>query len=80
MATIQIGTKVGYKGDYELLDVIGCGAMGVVYKARQESLRRIVALKMILEPRFASKATVDRFLIEAESADRLQHPEYRADP
>ncbi len=73
-APLQPGTLVGYFGDYELQNVLGEGGMGIVYKARQLSLNRPVALKMIKAARFAGEEEVRRFQNESEAVAQLDHP------
>jgi hypothetical protein len=61
-------------GDYELLEMIGKGGMGIVYRARQRSLDRIVAVKLLATGSSYSREFIARFQSEAQRAARMQHP------
>jgi serine/threonine protein kinase len=69
----DVAARVRIPG-YEVLGLLGKGGMGVVYRARQTALDRVVALKMILHAEHAGSAERQRFQAEAEAAARLQHP------
>lgn len=74
LAAVPASQNLRQLGNYELLEEIGRGGMGVIYRARQRHSRRIVALKRVLSYHAESRETLARFRREAEAASSLDHP------
>src|SRR5215831_6524635 len=71
MSTLAAGLRIG---PYEILDPIGEGGMGEVYRARDTRLGRVVALKILSRDQSRSDAAVERFKLEARTASTISHP------
>src|SRR5437867_6663906 len=74
MAEVEVPDTQWHLGNYEILDEIGRGGMGVIYRARQRHSRRIVAVKRVLSYQADSHETLVRFLRETEAVASLDHP------
>src|SRR5215472_534424 len=74
LAEVDAQHKSWFLGNYEILEQIGCGGMGVIYRARQRHSRRIVAVKRVLSYRADSHGALERFRREAQAVASLDHP------
>ena len=74
LAGVDAPQKAWFLGNYEILEQIGCGGMGVIYRARQRHSRRIVAVKRVLSYRADSHEALQRFRREAQAVASLDHP------
>src|SRR5712672_3297550 len=74
LAEVDARDKPWRLGNYEILEQIGCGGMGVIYRARQRHSRRIVAVKRVLSYRADSHGALQRFRREAQAVASLDHP------
>lgn len=72
--SLSVGARVPIIPGYEILVELGRGGMGVVYKARQNNLNRVLALKMVISGEYVASAQLARFQIEAEAVAKLKHP------
>ena len=74
LAEVDAPHKSWFLGNYEILEQIGCGGMGVIYRASQRHSRRIVAVKRVLSYRADSHGALQRFRREAQAVASLDHP------